>query len=94
MDKSIKRRVITEANYIIDTKDTIRKAANKFQISKSTVHYDLTKRLKKIDENLAKQIDIIFKKHDEVKHIRGGYATKEKYKRGNSDASKQSSISD
>lgn len=92
MDKNIEKRVLTEANYIIDTKDTIRKTADKFQISKSTVHFDLSNRLKKIDENLANKIDTIFKKHDEEKHLRGGNATKEKYKRGNSNASKQSDI--
>lgn len=82
MDKFIKQRVLDEANHVIKTKDTIRKTAEVFSISKSTVHMDLNKRLKEIDQNLATEINKIFKNHDEYKHIRGGEATKEKYKKG------------
>ena len=82
MNEFIKKRVLEEANYILDTKNTIRKTAEVFSISKSTVHMDLNKRLKKIDQDLVKEINKIFKNHDETKHIRGGEATKIKYKRG------------
>ena len=82
MNEFIKKRVLEEANYILDTKNTIRKTAEVFSISKSTVHMDLNKRLKKIDQDLAKEINKIFKNHDETKHIRGGEPTKIKYKRG------------
>lgn len=82
MNEFIKKRVLEEANYILDTKNTIRKTAEVFSISKSTVHMDLNKRLKKIDQDLAKEINKIFKNHDKTKHIRGGEATKIKYKRG------------
>ena len=82
MNEFIKKRVLEEANYILDTKNTIRKTAEVFSISKSTVHMDLNKRLKKIDQDLAKEINKIFKNHDETKHNRGGEATKIKYKRG------------
>ncbi len=78
----IKKRVLQEAKYVLDTKDTIRKTAEVFSVSKSTVHMDLKNRLEKIDKNLANRINKIFKKHDEIKHIRGGEATKIKYKRG------------
>ena len=50
----IRTRVIEEANYIIKTKETVREIANKFKVSKSTVHKDLSERLKKIDKNLIK----------------------------------------
>ena len=82
MDKFIEKRVLQEANHIIKTKDTIRKTAESFNVSKSTIHNDLKNKLKKIDQDLAKEINKIFKNHDETKHIRGGEATKIKYKRG------------
>lgn len=94
MDEIIKKRVLEEAQHVLNTKDTVRKTAKIFSLSKSTVHYDLNKRLKNIDKTLAQEIDRIFKNHDEIKHIRGGEATKEKYRRGNSNESKQFNISD
>lgn len=82
MNKNIKQRVLQEANHILTTNETIRNTASKFNVSKSTVHADLSKRLEKIDENLQKEINNIFKDHDKVKHLRGGEVTKQKYKRG------------
>ena len=82
MNKDIKKRVLNEANHIINTQETIRKTADKFNVSKSTVHTDLKERLKEIDKSLGKEIDTIFKMHDQEKHIRGGEVTRQKYKRG------------
>ena len=82
MNKDIKTRVLNEANHIIKTQDTIRKTAGLFNISKSTVHTDLSERLKEIDKKLGAEIDDIFKNHDKEKHIRGGEVTRQKYKRG------------
>ena len=82
MNKDIKRRVLSEANHIIKTQDTIRKTAGLFNVSKSTVHTDLSERLKEIDKKLGAEIDDIFKNHDKEKHIRGGEVTRQKYKRG------------
>ena len=82
MNKDIKKRVLSEASHIIKTKETIRETADKFNVSKSTVHTDLSERLKEIDKNLGKEIENIFKTHDREKHIRGGEVTKAKYKRG------------
>jgi len=83
MDKDIKKRVLNEASHVINTKDTVRATADKFKVSKSTVYEDLSGRLKRIDSNLSKEIDNIFKDHDRVKHIRGGEVTKNKYRRLN-----------
>ena len=80
MNKDIKKRVLSEASHILNTKETIRKTADRFNVSKSTVHTDLSERL---SENLKKEIDDIFLYHDKVKHIRGGEVTKQKYKRNN-----------
>ena len=82
MNKDIKKRVLSEANHIIKTQDTIRKTAGLFNVSKSTVHTDLSERLKEIDKKLGAEIDDIFKNHDKEKHIRGGEVTRQKYKRG------------
>ncbi len=82
MNEIIRTRVIQEANHILNTKDTIRKTAQAFAVSKSTVHMDLQKRLQKIDTKLAANVNEIFKTHNAIKHIRGGEATKTKYKRG------------
>ena len=82
MNKDIKTRVLSEANHIIKTQDTIRKTAGLFNVSKSTVHTDLSERLKEIDKKLGAEIDDIFKNHDKEKHIRGGEVTRQKYKRG------------
>lgn len=82
MNKDIKTRVLNEANHIIKTQDTIRKTAGLFNVSKSTVHTDLSERLKEIDKKLGAEIDDIFKNHDKEKHIRGGEVTRQKYKKG------------
>ena len=82
MDNNIKKRILKEAKYIVETQDTVRGAAKKFNVSKSTIHKDLATKLNRIDKNLDSEIKNIFKEHDRNKHIRGGYSTKEKYKRG------------
>ena len=76
---SIEERAIELAQYIIDSKDTVRGAAKKFGISKSTVHKDVSERLKKINPSLAKEVRIILDENKAERHIRGGMATKLKY---------------
>ena len=76
---SIEERAIKLAHYIIESKDTVRGAAKKFGISKSTVHKDVSERLKKIDRGLAKEVRKILDENKAERHIRGGMATKLKY---------------
>ncbi len=76
---SIDERAIELAHYIIDSKDTVRGAAKKFGISKSTVHKDVSDRLKKINPILAREVRIILDENKAERHIRGGMATKLKY---------------
>ena len=76
---SIEERAIYLAQYIIDSKDTVRGAAAKFGISKSTVHKDVSERLKKINPRLAKEVRIILDENKAERHLRGGMATKLKY---------------
>ena len=77
--KEIEERAINLAQYIIESKDTVRGAARKFGISKSTVHKDVTERLEKINPMLAKEVREILDENKAERHIRGGMATKMKY---------------
>lgn len=79
MTTDIFSRVMTEANYIINTGKTIRDIANVFKVSKSTVHKDLHERLLEIDKNKYEEVDKILKYHMEIRHLRGGESTKMKY---------------
>lgn len=76
----IEERAIELAHYIIDTKDTVRGAAKKFGVSKSTVHKDVTERLTKINPYLARQAKKVLDDNKAERHIRGGEATRQKYK--------------
>ena len=76
---SIEERAISLAQYIIDSKDTVRGAAKKFGISKSTVHKDVSERLLKINPALAREVRSILDENKAERHIRGGMATKLKY---------------
>lgn len=78
----ITERVIKEAHYIIETNDTVRAAAVYFNISKSTVHKDVTERLKSIDTELFEMVRKVLDTNLSERHIRGGMATKKKYQRG------------
>ena len=77
---SIEERAVNLAHYIIDSKDTVRGAAKRFGISKSTVHKDVSERLIKINPVLATKVREILDENKAERHIRGGMATKLKYK--------------
>jgi len=68
------------ALYIIDNKTTVRAAAKKFGISKSTVHKDLSERLPAFNHSLYEQVKSILEENKAERHIRGGIATRKKYK--------------
>lgn len=76
----IKDRTIRIGHYVVETRQTVRKIAKEFGVSKSTVHKDLTERLPQINVELAKQVKEILEYHKSVRHIRGGEATREKYR--------------
>ncbi len=78
-NSSIEQRAINLAHYIIDSKDTVRGAARKFGVSKSTVHKDVSERLRKINPILAHEVREILDENKAERHIRGGMATKLKY---------------
>jgi len=72
-------RVRDLAVYVIENKATVRQTAAVFGISKSTVHKDLSKRLKKISPLLYSQVNAVLQLNKQQRHIRGGNATKLKY---------------
>ena len=80
MRSNIEERACDLALYIIENKATVRAAAKKFGISKSTVHKDVTERLKKSNHALYKQVQQVLLHNKKERHIRGGIATREKFK--------------
>ena len=81
MKQYIETRAVEIVNYIVENNTTVRQAAKRFGISKSTVHKDITDadRLLRIDPDLAAQTRKILDVNKSERHIRGGLATKEKY---------------
>jgi putative DeoR family transcriptional regulator (stage III sporulation protein D) len=75
----IVERAIILAKYIIENKSTVRETAKIFGISKSTVHKDVTERLRIINPKLANNAKTILDENKAERHIRGGLATKRKY---------------
>ena len=79
MKDYIEERVLGIADYIIENGATVREAAKKFRISKSTVHKDMTERLVYINPSLSSEVRKVLDLNKSERHIRGGLATKEKY---------------
>ena len=80
MRSNIEERARELAVYIIENKTTVRAAAAKFSVSKSTVHKDLTERLRRVDPGLYTQVRQLLDWNKAQRHIRGGLATRRKYK--------------
>lgn len=80
MHDYIKERTLKIALHIVETRNTVRTIAKEFGVSKSTVHKDLTERLPEINPELAGEVRKILEYHKSVRHLRGGEATKVKYK--------------
>mgnify|MGYP002508585676 CR=1 FL=1 len=81
MKDYIEERAVEVAVFIIENNATVRQAAKKFGISKSTVHKDIADRLMEINPTLAKEAREVLDKNKSERHIRGGLATREKYQR-------------
>lgn len=79
MKDYIEERVLELAHYIIRTNATVRTAAKKFRVSKSTVHKDITERLLELNPSLAAEVKTVLENNKAERHLRGGMATKEKY---------------
>lgn len=81
MNKASDERAVTLGKYIVDTGATVRVCAKKYGVSKSTVHKDVSDRLRFVDPTLYTDVKTILEKNKAERHIRGGIATKNKYKR-------------
>ncbi|MGI6649384.1 MAG: sporulation transcriptional regulator SpoIIID [Bacillota bacterium] len=80
MQDYIRDRVLELGNYILETTATVRQTADLFGVSKSTVHKDVTERLPRINPELAYQVRLILEHNKAERHIRGGEATRRKYR--------------
>ena len=80
MKGNIEERACDLAVYIIENKATVRATAKKFGISKSTVHKDLSERLEQYNRLLYLQVKDVLEQNKAERHIRGGMATRKKYK--------------
>lgn len=79
MKDYIEERVLELAHFIVETNSTVRAAAKKFRVSKSTVHKDVTERLLEINPGLAAEVKDVLENNKAERHLRGGMATREKY---------------
>ena len=79
MKAYIKERTLQLAEHIVETKDTIRSTAKVFNLSKSTVHNDLSNRLQKVDAKIFEEVKKVLDINFSEKHLRGGESTKRKY---------------
>ncbi len=80
MNTDIEQRCVLLAQYIVENGATVRSAAKKFGVSKSTVHKDLTERLKILNKALYIQARAVLEQNKAERHLRGGEATRVKYK--------------
>lgn len=80
MSKPLEERACALAVYMIETGATVRSTAKHFHISKSTVHKDISQRLEHYNPPLFAQVRQILDKNKQERHIRGGLATRKKYK--------------
>ncbi len=79
MKDYIEQRALDIANYIIESGATVRKAADVFKVSKSTVHKDVSERLVEIDFSAWEKVKDVLDRNKSERHIRGGIATRLKY---------------
>ncbi|MBQ2944471.1 MAG: sporulation transcriptional regulator SpoIIID [Ruminococcus sp.] len=79
MNGYVEERAVELAEYIIKTKSTVRYTAKKFGISKSTVHKDVSQRLRTLSPELYKSVKEVLEQNKAERHLRGGIATKNKY---------------
>ncbi len=75
----VEERALRLGEHIVENKDTVRRTAAKFGISKSTVHKDVTDRLKHINPGLYREVGQVLEQNKQERHMRGGEATKQKY---------------
>ena len=81
MKDNVEERAVQLGEYIAKNNATVRLTAKKYNVSKSTVHKDVSCRLKSLNPSLYREVKVVLQKNKEERHLRGGLATKEKYLR-------------
>lgn len=76
----VEERAVELGEYIVENKTTVREAAKQFGVSKSTVHTDVSQRLRKLNPGLYHEVRAVLDVNKAQRHIRGGIATREKYR--------------
>lgn len=77
--EEVRLRVLQAAEHILDTGATVRACAEKFGVSKTTIHKDMRDRLPGLDEKLSARVDAVLRKNLQERHLRGGEATRQKF---------------
>lgn len=80
MQRFVEERAVLLGTYIVEQKATVRSAAQRYGVSKSTVHTDVSERLRGIDRDLFEQVRAVLDENKAERHIRGGIATQKKYR--------------
>ena len=80
MKREVQTRVTEAARYILKTGATVRACAEVFGVSKTTIHKDMRERLPELSPSMARRVDAVLRKNRDERHIRGGQATREKYR--------------
>ena len=80
MRREVRDRVLAAAEYVLRTGATVRGCAERLDVGKTTVHKDLRQRLPRLDPALARRVDAVLRRNLRERHIRGGRATRNKYR--------------
>lgn len=81
MKREVQLRVVEAAKYILKTGATVRACAEVFGVSKTTIHKDMRERLPELSPAMARLVDAVLNKNRAERHLRGGQATKEKFRK-------------
>lgn len=81
MKREVQMRVTEAAKHILKTGATVRACAEVFGVSKTTIHKDMRERLPELSPSMARRVDAVLRRNREERHIRGGQATREKYRK-------------
>ncbi len=80
MEETVEERAVILGRYMAEHGATVRGAAERFGVSKSTVHKDVSRRLQRINPSLYDAVRKVLEKNKSERHMRGGLATREKYR--------------
>ena len=83
MKTEVRERVLQAASFMLHTGATVRACAERFGVSKTTIHKDMRERLPAISRPMSRRVDRVLRRNLSERHIRGGEATRRKYAKAN-----------